>query len=68
MSDVVGGGSEPGAALTFNRRVIFVNEVALDQLNRQARLSDTTTTDNHQLVFSEELFDREKRRISIGWN
>ena len=38
--------------LTFNCRIVLVHEVALDQLDRQARLSDTTTTDNHQLILS----------------
>lgn len=41
--------------LTFNRRIIFVHEVALNQLNSQARFSDTTTSDNDQLILSQEL-------------
>jgi hypothetical protein len=41
--------------LTFNCRVVLIHEVALDQLDRQARFSDTTTTDNHQLILSQEL-------------
>lgn len=38
--------------LTFNRWIVLVHEVTLDQLDGQAGLSDTTTADNHQLVFS----------------
>jgi hypothetical protein len=41
--------------LTLNGRVVLVYEVALDQLNSQTRLSDSTAADYHQLVFSEEL-------------
>lgn len=50
-ADETGGG---GAfeVLTFNCWVVLVHEVTLDQLDGQARLSDATTTDNHQLVFS----------------
>lgn len=33
--------------LTFNCRIVLVHEVALNQLDRQARFSDTTTSDNH---------------------
>ena len=40
---------------TFNCRIIFVHEVTLDQLNREARLSDTAASDNDELVFSLEL-------------
>jgi hypothetical protein len=38
--------------LTFNCRIVLIHEVALDQLDRQARLSDATTADDHQLIFS----------------
>ena len=38
--------------LTFNCWIVLVHEVTLDQLDGQAGLSDATTTDNHQLVFS----------------
>lgn len=41
--------------LTFNGWIILVDEVALDQLDGQARLSHTTAADHDQLVFSEEL-------------
>lgn len=34
------------AKLTFNCWVIFVHEVALDELDGQARLSDTTAADD----------------------
>lgn len=39
-------------SLTFNCRVILVHKVTLDELNSQARLSDATAADNHQLVLS----------------
>jgi hypothetical protein len=38
--------------LTFNCWIVLVHEVTLDQLDGQAGLSDATTADNHQLVFS----------------
>jgi hypothetical protein len=41
--------------LTLNGRVVLVYEVALDQLDGQTRLSDTTAADYHQLVLAEEL-------------
>lgn len=41
--------------LTFNCGIVLVHEVALNQLNRQARFSDTTASDNHQLILSQEL-------------
>lgn len=53
------GGRGRRGRLTFNRRVILVDKVALDQLDGQTRLSDTTATDYDQLVFSEKL-----RRVS----
>lgn len=37
---------------TFNGRVIFVYEMALNELDSQARFTDTTATDDNQLVFS----------------
>lgn len=40
---------------TLNRWVVLVDEMALDQLNRETRFSDTTSTNDHQLVFSQEL-------------
>jgi hypothetical protein len=40
---------------TFDGRIVFVDEMALDELDGQATLSDTTTTDYHELVFPEEL-------------
>lgn len=40
---------------TFDGRVIFVDEMALDELNGQTTLSDTTTSNYHKLVFPEEL-------------
>jgi hypothetical protein len=41
--------------LTLNGRVVLVYEVALDQLDGQTRLSDSTAADYHQLVLAEEL-------------
>ncbi len=40
---------------TFDGGVIFVDEMALDQLNCQTGLSHTSTSDDDQLVFSEKL-------------
>lgn len=40
---------------TFDGRVIFVDEMALDQLDGQARFTDTTAADNDELVLSQEL-------------
>lgn len=40
------------AVLTFNCWIVLVHKVTLDQLDGQAGLSDATTADNHQLVFS----------------
>jgi len=40
-----------GARRTFYRWVVLVYEVALDELYGQATLTNTTTTDHHQLVF-----------------
>lgn len=47
--------------LTLDGRVVLVDEVALDQLDRQTRLSDSTAADYYQLVFSEKL-----ARVSRG--
>jgi hypothetical protein len=41
--------------LTLDGRIVLVYEVALDQLDSQTRLSDSTAADNYQLVFSEKL-------------
>lgn len=40
---------------TFNGRVIFVDEMTLDQLNCKTRFTDTTSTDDHQFVLSQKL-------------
>ncbi len=40
---------------TLNCWVILVDEMALDQLDGKARFTDTTSTDDDELVFSEEL-------------
>lgn len=44
-----------GRKRTFDRRIVFVDEVALDQLDGQAGLSDTSATDDDELVLSQEL-------------
>lgn len=41
--------------LTLDGRVVLVYEVALDQLDSQTRLSDSTAADDYQLVLSEKL-------------
>lgn len=59
--DASGRGPEKGAremgvaGLTLNCRVVLVDEMALDQLDRQARFTDTTTADDDELVLSQEL-------------
>lgn len=40
---------------TFDCRVIFINEVALDELDCEARLAHTSSTDDDELVFPKEL-------------
>ena len=40
---------------TLNCWVILVDEMALDQLDGKARFTDTTSTDDDELVLSEEL-------------
>jgi hypothetical protein len=47
---------------TFDCRVVLVNKVALDELDGQTRLSDTTTTDYYELVLAEELATRVSTR------
>jgi hypothetical protein len=42
-------------SLTLNGRIVLIYEVTLDQLDGQARLADTTTADDYQLVLSEKL-------------
>ena len=49
---------------TLNGRVIFVDEMRLDQLDCEARLADATTADHHQLVFSRELQHHRARLAS----
>ena len=54
------------ARLTLYGRVVLVDEVGLDELNGQARLSHTSTADYDQLVFSEELREGSASRRSLG--
>lgn len=44
-----------GVLRTFNGRVVLVYEVALDELDGQTTLSDTTAADDDELVFPEDL-------------
>ena len=44
-----------GRLRTFDGRVVLVDEVALDELDGQATLTNTTATNNYKLVFPEEL-------------
>jgi hypothetical protein len=46
--------------LTFDCGIIFVDKVALYQLDGQARFSDTTTTDDDELVLPQELDGRQR--------
>lgn len=43
---------------TFDRRVVLVHKVTLDELYGQATLAHATASDNHQLVFPKELRQR----------
>lgn len=43
---------------TFDCGIIFIDEVALDELNREARLAHTTSSNDDELVFPEELKHR----------
>lgn len=47
---------------TFDRGVIFIDEMALDQLDRQTRLAHATAPDDDQLVFPEKLHGRSVTR------
>jgi hypothetical protein len=53
-------------ALTLDRRVILVYEVALDELDGQTRFSYTATAYYDELVLSEEL-ERESVGPKEGW-
>jgi hypothetical protein len=44
---------------TFNCGIILVDEMALNQLDGQARFTDTTTANDDELVLSQELTRRE---------
>jgi hypothetical protein len=41
-----------GVRRTLDCWVVFIDEMALDQLDRKTRFTDTTTADNHQFVLS----------------
>ncbi len=47
------------AGITFNSRIIFVDEVALNQLDGEARFTDATATNNDELVLSHKLSRRQ---------
>lgn len=49
------GGGDGVRRRTFDCRVIFVDEVALNQLNGQAGFTDTTAADDDQLVLPQKL-------------
>ena len=53
-----------GSVRTFDCGVILVDEVALDELDREARLADTSSSDNNELVFPEELM--RGRQLATG--
>lgn len=55
VSDAPSLAQRPSAP-TFDCRVIFVDKVALDKLDGQARFAYTTTADDDELVFSHELY------------
>lgn len=40
---------------TFDGRIVFIDEVALDQLDGQARLPHASASDHDQLVLPEKL-------------
>lgn len=40
---------------TFNRGIIFIDEVALDQLDRQARFTHAASTDDDEFILSQKL-------------
>lgn len=44
-----------GRIRTFNCWIVFVDKVALDQLDGQARFAYATTANHDQFVFSEKL-------------
>src|SRR5688572_6619116 len=64
-SDVVVG-CIVGARRTFNRGIVFVDEMALNQLNRQARFTNTTAADDDELVLSQELLMTKRSADDTG--
>lgn len=55
---------------TLDGRIILVDEMALNQLDRKTRFTDTTSTNDHQLVFSQELLattGQRRTRIDIRY-
>lgn len=50
-----GDGAAIAFVRTFDCRVIFIDEVALDELDCEARLAHTSSADDDELVFPEEL-------------
>jgi hypothetical protein len=51
--NVVGGRGDRGC--TFNCGIIFIDEMTLYQLDCQARLSNSTTAHNNELILSQKL-------------
>lgn len=53
----VGGELSSRQKHTFNGRVVLVHEMTLNQLDGQARFTNTTATNDDELVLSQELFN-----------
>ena len=49
---------------TFDCGVIFIDKVALDELNCEARLAHTSSTDDDELVFPKKLMRGTQRPVS----
>jgi len=49
---------------TLNCRIILVDEMALDQLDGEARFTDATASDHHQLIFSQELCRQAEKSVT----
>lgn len=47
--------NETGLRHTLDCWVVFIDEMTLNQLNRETRFTDTTSADNHQFVLSQKL-------------
>lgn len=54
-------------AHTFDGRIVLVNEMRLDELDGQTRLSYTSAADDYQLVFPEELRRHVRSAYDARW-